>query len=157
MTMSALSALGSTALRGNFRAPVGVTYVVSAGIGNLFPAASEIANGLAEHAVWGFVSGSGLQFVYMCSQQCCRLHLLPITNWRYMQALPFGLPAASGQNRTENFSLAGRQITVPDPFSLLTPYIHRAGRSYSVPVPNLAFPHWETHRSRDWPIRMRSP
>lgn len=41
MTMSALTALGST-LRGNFRPPVGV---VSAGIGNLFiPAASEIAN-----------------------------------------------------------------------------------------------------------------
>lgn len=43
MTMSALSALGSTALRGNFRPPW-VYSIVSAGIGNLFLAVSEIAN-----------------------------------------------------------------------------------------------------------------
>ena len=56
----------------------------------------------------------------MLSQQCLGLHLLPITNWLHMQILPFWPTAASGENRTENFSLSGHQITVPDPFSLLT-------------------------------------
>ena len=37
-----------------------------------------------------------------------------------MQILPFWPTAASGENRTENFSLSGHQITVPGPFSLLT-------------------------------------